>query len=149
MRITRSRLLMSGVVAGGAFILSCGDNLGVTTITTIADASVDGSMPVDAAPACDCPAAEPPLAGRLVVVSNDRTIPANDKGIEGVGCPPGARLITGNCTTNNPTVIFNVTVREAGYYYGSPPSSWHCNFRNNEPTPVTFRASALCLKPTP
>lgn len=146
MNIAKSFILvMSGVVAGIGFVLSCGDNL---TAKATADAAVDAPKGLDAAPVCDCPAAEPPLAGRFVVVSNTSTIAANDTGVGGAACPRGAYLITGSCTTDNPTTAFNVTVRESGFH-DSPPTAWYCSWRNNESMAVDFRVSVICLKPTP
>ena len=147
MNIARSiALVMSGIVVGIGLVLSCGDNL---SAKATADAAIDAPKVLDAAPVCDCPAAEPPLAGRLVVVSNTVTLVPNDTGVQGAFCPAGSVLITGSCTTDSSTTAFNVTVRESGFT-GSPPTAWHCSFRNNETMfTVTFLASALCLKPAP
>ena len=57
MHVARSLLLLrTGAISGIAFVLSCGDNLSVR-----ADAAIDALKAPDAAPICDCPAAEPPL----------------------------------------------------------------------------------------
>jgi hypothetical protein len=138
-------LVIAGILIGIVLVLSCGDNL---SAKATADAAVDAPKVPDAAPVCDCPAAEPPLAGRFVVVSQTRTIVANGSSVESAVCPTGTRLITGSCTTDNPTTILNVTLRESGFY-DSPPSYWHCSWRNNESMEVVFRVTALCLKPTP
>ena len=144
MHVARSvLLLMTGAASGIAFVLSCGDNLSIR-----ADAAIDAPNAADAIPACDCPAAEPPLAGRFAVVSNTRTVAGNGDGVQGAACPTGTLLITGSCTTDNAVDVFRVTVRESGFT-DSPPTAWGCSFHNDEPFMVTFRASALCLKPTP
>jgi hypothetical protein len=141
----RSLLLL---MSGGVLVLSCGDNLGVTTVADASiDAPIDAPDPVDAAPSCDCPPAEPPLAGRFVVVTNTRVIPANGSSGNSLACPTGTQLITGSCTTDSPTVSFNMTLRESGFVHDA--TYWDCEFRNHEPFPVTMRVNALCLKPGP
>jgi hypothetical protein len=146
MDIARSVLLVSaGMAAGVGLVLSCGDNL---SAKATADAAIDAPKVPDAAPICDCPAAEPPLAGRFVLVTKTRDMAANDFTVDTAVCPAGAYLITGSCTTDNPTTILDVTLRESGFHE-SPPTSWHCSFRNNESFMVTIRVTALCLKPTP
>jgi hypothetical protein len=138
-------LLMTGAMSGVAFVLSCGDNL---SAKANADAAIDAPQVPDAVPTCDCPAAEPPLAGRFMVVGNTRPIPANDTGAQSAVCPVGAQLISGSCTTDNPSTLFNVALRESGFK-DSTPREWLCSFRNNEPVPVTIRVSVICLEPTP
>ena len=144
MHIARSiLLLMTGMASGIAFVLSCGDNLGVN-----ADAAIDAPKPPDATTACDCPAAEPPLAGRFVMVSNTRTIAGNDFSIQDAVCPAGAQLISGSCTQDLLNPYRRLTLEQSGFFEIAP-NEWVCWFRNNEHTPVTIRVSALCLKPAP
>ena len=135
-------LLLSGATAGIAFVLACGDNLHLS-----ADAAIDTPKTADAAPVCDCPAAEPPLAGRFVVFSQLQVIAGNDTSLQSVACPVGTQLISGSCTTDFINPIRDVTLQQSGFY--GPPSGWNCFFRNNEATPVTIRVSVICLKPTP
>ena len=136
-------LLLSGATAGIAFVISCGDNLHLS-----ADAAIDGPKTADAAPVCDCPAAEPPLAGRFVVVSQLQVIAGNDTGGQAAACPMGSLAISGSCTTDLFNPIRNVTLQQSGIF-DVLPTAWHCFFRNNEATPVTIRVSVLCLKQTP
>ena len=132
-------------MAGIAFVLSCGDNL---SVKANADAAIDAPKAPDAAPICDCPAAEPPLSGRFVVVSNTATIPPNFPGGTGVVCPEGSQLVSGSCTQDNPNEpIWNLTLQQSGSW---GPGEWDCWFRNNElMVSVKIRASATCLKLTP
>lgn len=133
-------LVLSGVVAGIGFVLSCGDNL---TAKATADAAVNAP---DAAPGCNCPAAEPPLANRLVFYDALDPVEGNSDGGLGIVCPPGARPISGTCTVDEP--IYNrkdVIVRESGL--SDNPQAWRCRYRNNESTRVTFRVGVLCLLP--
>ena len=136
-------LLLSGATAGIAFVISCGDNWRLK-----ADAAIDAPKSVDAAPVCDCPAAEPPLAGRLEVFSGTQVIAGNDTGLQGRACPAGTQLISGSCTTDFINPIRDVTLQQSGFF-GMPPVGWECLFRNNEATPVTIRVSVICLKPAP
>ena len=59
-------------------------------------------------------AVEPPLAGRFVVFSNTRMIPANTRGGEGETCEVGMQRISGSCTVDNATARFNVTLEQSG-----------------------------------
>ena len=144
MQVTRSILLVaSGAVAGIAFVLSCGDNL-----SSSVDAAVDIPKAPDAAPLCDCPAAEPPLAGRVVVISTDDTVDPNFESSGTASCPVGSQLISGSCTTIYPTAIFDVVMRESGVLIGSP-LTWLCRFHNTSSYRLTFRTSVICLEPMP
>jgi hypothetical protein len=144
MHVARSiLLLMTGAGSGVAFVLSCGDNLSGRV-----DAAVDAPKAPDAAPICDCPAAEPPLAGRFVVVSNTRTLAAMGIGGNSALCPEGSQLISGSCTQDLVNPVPNLTLQQSGFYAISP-REWSCDFRNNEPFPVTIRASATCLMLAP
>jgi len=146
MHVARSiLLLMTGAASGIAFVLSCGDNL---SVKANADAAIDALKEPDAAQPCDCPAAEPPLAGRFVVVSQTRTIPANDFSISSAVCPAGSQLISGSCTQDLLNPYRNLTLQQSGFFEISP-IEWVCWFRNNEPFPVTIRSSVICLKPAP
>lgn len=83
-----------------------------------------------------------------MTVSLTRTIPANDFGGQTALCPAGSRLISGSCTQDLPNPYRNLTLQQSGFFEIAPPE-WVCWIRNNEPVPVTIRASAICLKPAP
>ncbi len=130
MRVTYSiTSLLAGVFAGVMLMLSCGDDS-----PGVADAAM-----------CDCPAAEPPIAGRVTIASQTQVIAAGDNGGQGVGCPSGAQLLSGSCTTENVNPIRDVTLQQSGFY--GAEQGWHCEFRNNEATPVTIKVSVICLMP--
>jgi hypothetical protein len=132
MRIFSSmRLLVAGTFAGVLPIASCGD---------------DSSGRVDAG-TCDCPAAEPPLAGRITIASATATIPANSRGLQGTGCPEGSLRLTGSCTTDPPNPIRNVTLEQSGFFYENDLRGWSCFFKNKEATPVTIKVTLVCLMP--
>jgi hypothetical protein len=118
-----------GVLAGVVLVLSCSD---------------DSPGKVDAG-VCDCPAAEPPISGRIVIVNTTRDAAANSLGSTGVNCPQGAQLLSGSCTTADVNPVRDVTLQQSGFY--TTEQSWSCRFRNNEATPVTIKASAICLMP--
>jgi hypothetical protein len=132
MRIARSAVrLTTGLTASVLLILSCSD---------------DSPGHADAA-ACQCPAAEPPLAGRIQRVTNTRTVPANgDDGVN-AACPDGALIIGGGCATSPETSVHNVVLQFS--HQDDTGRVWVCRFHNNEATPVGIRASVYCLIPAP
>ena len=123
--------LLAGMFAGIVLMLSCGD---------------DSPDKADAA-MCDCPAAEPPFSGRITIVNQTQIIAANNDGGQSAGCPQGAQLLSGSCTTDNVNPFRDVTLRQSGFY--GTEQGWNCEFRNNEATPVTVKASVVCLMPAP
>lgn len=136
MRVLPSAIsVVAGMFAGVALVLSCGDNS-----PNNADAAT-----------CDCPAAEPPLASRTMVLSNTRVIEANGRGGTDTGCPEGSLRLEGSCTTDSLNPVRDVTLEQSGFYQeGSgvdPRRGWSCWFKNNEATPVTIRVSVVCLMP--
>jgi hypothetical protein len=142
MRIASSIVLvLAGTAAGIALVMSCGDDA-----PTHADAAVDGHA-ADA-PKCDCPASEPPIAGRVVIVTQPQTIAANSRGGQGAACPVGSQLLSGSCTTETGGTVRDVILEQSGFYDANP-RDWHCFFRNNEATPVTIKVSLICLTPAP
>lgn len=120
---------VAGALAGVVLVLSCSD---------------DSPGKVDAG-ACDCPAAEPPIAGRIMIVDTTQVIAPNGLGGTDAGCPQGARLLSGSCTTNAVNPRRDVTLQQSGFY--TTEQGWTCEFKNNEATPVTIKASAICLMP--
>jgi hypothetical protein len=103
----------SGAGAGIVFVLSCGDNLSVKADV---DAAIDAAKAPDAAPTCDCPAAEPPHAGRFVMVSRTRTIFPDETSNNAALCPMGSQLLLGSCTVDQLNPIRNVTLQESGFF---------------------------------
>lgn len=125
-------LVAAGALAGIAFLLSCSDDAPGT-----ADAAT-----------CDCPAAEPPITGRIVRVANTKVIPANTTSGEGVSCPQDATLLSGSCTQANINPTHDIIVQEGGFY-GTTDQAWNCTFKNNEAVDVEVKVSAICLNPAP
>jgi hypothetical protein len=136
-------MLLIGAVAGAIFMISCGDNWHLAP-----DASIDALDIIDAvSPACDCPAAEPPLAGRFVVVSSDLDLEGHWFSSQDAPCPLGTQGISGSCATVPASPIRDVSLGESGFH--TVPGGWSCTAHNNEATPVRIRVYALCLKPAP
>ena len=149
MKIARSiPLLRVGVASVISSLLSCGDNLSVKAnadAATALDAAMDAPEAPDAAAICDCPAAEPPLAGRFIHVTRTRVILPNENLFESAICPDGAQLISGSCT-NNAGGFRKLILREAGFY-DTPPSAWNCYMENADTVSLTIRVTAVCLVP--
>lgn len=82
--------LSVGIVFGAAFVIACSD---------------DSPSDADAA-VCDCPAAEPPIAGRLMVVQASNPIQTGTGGQQTVFCPAGALVLGGACDvmTDDPAI---------------------------------------------
>jgi hypothetical protein len=124
---------LCGAAASAAFILSCGD---------------DGPAVVDAADAnqaCDCPAAEAPLAGRMVTVVKQDTLPIGAGRDVTVTCPAGAVLLSGGCEGGNemaPVLFFSSDGSDT-----APPTSWNCGWRNQTGSELMVVARAVCLLP--
>ncbi len=130
MRITSSVvLLLAGMLAGIVLVMSCSD---------------DSPGNADAA-TCDCPAAEPPVAGRLVRVSNTQIINPGSNLVQGAGCPGGGLLISGMCTNELVSSGADLTLQQSGTE--GDAQSWYCWFKNNSASPVTIKVTAICLMP--
>lgn len=132
MRKTPSAVrFLAGVLAGVALVLACSD---------------DSPGNVDAG-TCDCPAAEPPISGRVVIVNSTASIAGGSSDSDSAVCPQGAQLLSGSCTTPDINPLRDVTLQQSGFYLMTGPVSWRCHFKNNEATPVTIKTSAICLMP--
>jgi len=80
------------------------------------------------------------------VVSFDGTLQTLQPGEQGgpsAACMPGMQFLSGACTAANPTVLEDIQVQQFGF----DQKVWFCNFKNNELTPVTVKATIFCLKP--
>jgi hypothetical protein len=131
MKIINSIALLSiGAVFGVGMVLSC---------------SNDSPHRSDAA-ACDCPASEPPIAGRLIFVEGlPQTLQAGEQDVATAACMPGTQFVSGTCTAGNPNVLEDIQVQQFGFNQAT--SVWFCAFKNNELTAAQVKATAVCLKP--
>ena len=127
--------MLFGVFLGIAFVLACGEDS-----PTPADATPDATT-------CECPAAEKPIAGRIVVIKNDVTIPAMDNAGESAPCllaGSGSILLSGSCDV--PSNSTTVTLTRAGFGETSP-NDWTCEWTNSGVAPVAAQVLAKCLVP--
>ena len=131
---TKLALPLAPSRAAAALILSCSDD-----------------SPRDAdAPVCECPAAEPPLAGRLTTVEDRRENPGAVPGFSAVArCPDGATLLGGGCEAD--PLASSVVLIAAGRRSTTPdPKLFGCEWRNtNNDSPEYVLAWATCLMPAP
>ncbi len=117
-----------------------------TGITLVVACSDDSPDDADAA-VCDCPAAEPPLAGRITSVRDMNPITPGGAGITSVDCPAGATVIAGACEVMD--VDANVVVMESRFTRGSQ-QGYLCRWSAlNATANNTGFAEAICLMPAP
>ena len=126
--------LATGAAFGVVAVLSCSDN---------------SPRHSDAA-TCDCPASEPPLAGRIIVQDSIATLgpmggPDDGNGVAGLGCPRGTQFLSGSCT-NTTSNVPDIVLKEAGFTDNANPG-WRCSFHNNTTQPIQIKATVICLKP--
>src|SRR5689334_15467521 len=150
MHIARSfLLLMTGAASGIVLVLSCGDNL---SVKASADAAIDAPKTPDAAPTCDCPAAEPPLDNRWVTRGGIHLLDPDAEGNTTVFCAENERLISGGCAVLAPLPYQDVILRESGFVDSGIIDlrpAWRCSYRNTGTIQINYSITALCLKPAP
>jgi hypothetical protein len=136
MKLSKSIVaLVVGFICGIVVVISCGDQT-----PTTADASVQQ---------CDCPASEPPLAGRIVrVTNNEQILPMSSDGV-GVFCPIGTILLSGGCLARSTDPKYTLNSSNPGPDDDPNPVAWNCRFYNGTSAAVTSTAYATCLKPAP
>lgn len=126
--------LVAGGICGIALVISCSD---------------DSPGKADAAEqVCDCPAAEPPLAGRFYTRENTATLAPNARGGQSGACRPGDQLTGGSCTSvaSGAPDIYLV---ESGAKELPANPAWGCEFKNNTVSSVDIKVIAFCLDVTP
>jgi hypothetical protein len=127
--MNRIILPLAGFVAGIVLVLSCSD-----------DAPGDADAAV-----CDCPAAEPPLPGRVTVVESTTTIPAGARAGQFAECPTGSIVLTGGCSGVDSIMQPDVVLQYSRP--GAPQAGWSCGWRNDSAAAVELKAIAHCLNP--
>ena len=127
--------VIASVSATFVFFFACSDDGG-----SLIDAAADGGT-------CNCPAAEPPLAGRLTIVTTTRPDQGGTPDNVGVAaqCPDNAELLGGGCNVTGPgsntlTLYTSARPPTAPYTYG-------CRWNNPTGATVTIEAWASCLAP--
>ena len=94
--------------------------------------------------ACECPAAEPPLAGRITRVRTTVAIAPNDFGTTGSACPAGATILGGSCRLMSGNRSISLT--EAGIDVGGA-TGYLCFWSSTSNQPDTGIVEAICLLP--
>jgi len=122
-------LLAVGAVGGIALIVACSDDS-----PTDADAAV-----------CDCPAAEPPLTGRIVALRASAPIVAGSAGSTSVACPAGSTILGGACEVETPDSA--ILLMESRFFRTGNPQ-YACRWSALEATVAnTGTAEVICLTP--
>ncbi len=127
-RVSWLLALLTGVVLGMGIIVACSD---------------DSPGGADAA-TCDCAAAEPPLAGRIVRGRGTGPIDPDVGGVASAGCPLGATLLGGGCRLMNGNR--NIFLTEGGIGNGGV-EGYQCDWRSMSPIADTGIAESICLVP--
>ena len=117
---------------------------GAATATTLVVSCSDDS-PGDAdAAACDCPAAEPPLTGRIVRIEDRRTsmgvVPSSF-----AACPANSTLLGGGCFTEGGERLTPRLIMSGEPSGGT--NNFVCEWANPTMVEVTTVAWATCLNP--
>lgn len=120
--------MCGGAILSAVLILACGD---------------DAMNTVDAQAACDCPAAEPPLDGRIVHVTQTGAVNAGESGGAAAVCPDGALVLGGGCHLEEQNV--ELTLNESKPVKN--PEQWSCFWANQTTLDNVGVATAICLMP--
>lgn len=121
---------ISGAILACSLVLSCSDDS-----PTTADAHVD----------CDCPVAEPPLAGRVVRVTENVPIPVQTGVAFSASCAAGATLIGGGCGLDQASNLMTLVESRP-----DPASdAFLCVWYNPTMVANTGIVTAICLNPAP
>ncbi len=129
-RVSSFAYLAAGLAVGIVLVVACGD---------------DSPGDVDAADAsCNCPAAEPPLAGRITRVRNDNNLSPGAAGVADAFCPAGATVLGGACEVA--TTDTNVVLLSSRFV----PGGYRCDWSTVNATMArTGTAEVVCLTPAP
>ena len=109
---------------------------------TASAACSDDAPAVDASVGCDCPAAEPPLDGRIITETGNGRVFVNSLSFMGESCDEGV-LISGGCRLN--VQAPEVVLSESGE--GDVGEGWTCAWWNPTDTEYTGSVTIRCLVP--
>jgi len=131
-------ILLAGTILGAGLVLACGD---------------DQPPPADAAEVCNCPAAEPPIPGRIVMEKETSTaIEPRMTTFHSNGCPSGSFLLSGGCRLEGGiTLGQDVTLSQSYLDQLSPNPDdrfWVCEWASHtDDTDIKGFVQVTCLKP--
>lgn len=128
-----TRSWLTGMFIGVAF--------GVITVIACSD---DAPGDADAA-VCDCPAAEPPLSGRIMARTASVALPANTGGGGEAVCNQGETILGGGCRLMSPDG--RITLSESGILRQAGLAGFRCAFSSASPIANTGLVEAICLVP--
>lgn len=121
---------LRGAVLATALIVSCND---------------DSPADADAAAACECPAAEPPVPTRIMTIrGTDGTVNANANGSAFAMCPAGAKFLSGGCVVDDPSVN---DVQLWRFRKLDGQEGFECVWLSHHPASQTVHAEVTCLVP--
>jgi hypothetical protein len=134
---------VAGAGMATAMFLACGNDT-----MTIADAAVD------AVAACDCPAAEPPLAGRIYVVEATKEAVGTAADTTTADCSttahPGGIALGGSCRIQIGTPREWQSTGHCGAAVGGVTGGWCCAVDDQiDGGGQTVVAQAICYDPSP
>ena len=125
-------VLCAGAALGIALMLSCGHS----------------PQTADAADVCNCPAAEPPLDGRIVTGTTTTPVPEQALTSFSARCPTGATIVLGG-SCRLATTQRGVNLQESGIHNPTDGAAWDCVWDNTTGSQMTATATVTCLKPAP
>jgi hypothetical protein len=127
--------------------MTCGAALAVAGMLACSDdAPGDADAATDAG-RCECPAAEPPLANRIVRVTGTPVeVLAVTAGGNTKACPVGAIALGGSCTVADRSSLLEMRLIEAGHP-SDGSQAWSCEWFNSSNAPVMVIASVNCYLP--
>jgi hypothetical protein len=122
--------ILAGALGGIALVVACSD---------------DSPTRVDAATTCDCPAAEPPLAGRITSVRVAGPLTPGATGVAFANCPVGATILGGACEVTTPDALIQVM---SSKFERAGGQGFLCRWTAVDATVAnTGTAEAICLLP--
>jgi hypothetical protein len=119
--------------------LAAGAALGIGIVVACSD---DSPSDADAA-VCECPAAEPPLSGRVVLHTTTVPLPPQSNEGDGRVCDAGGMVLTGGCRFELGSQ--QITLTESGINVNG--TGWSCRWNNPTDTPSQAFVQVACLYP--
>lgn len=117
----------------------------VCAVSLVIACSDDSPGDADAA-VCDCPAAEPPLAGRIMTVRASNPLTPGTGGGQGAFCPAGAKVLGGACDVMVDDPV--IQVQSSRFLNAGGQEGYQCLWSGiNQTVANTGIVEAICLLP--